>query len=73
VEIQASSEFPHDEPTRNPWNLDFTHYYGLLAFAVRNAGKQLYDPSFDKLSEAVLLYQLWKSVYVVGDHTYAAA
>jgi len=27
---------------------DFTHYYGLLAFAVRNAGKRLYDPSFDK-------------------------
>lgn len=35
-------------PVSPQFGEDFTHYYGLLAFAVRNAGKRLYDRSFDK-------------------------
>jgi amidase len=39
---------PMGLPVSAQFGEDFTHYYGLLAFAVCNAGKRLYDPSFDR-------------------------
>lgn len=39
---------PMPPPVSARFGDDFVHYYGLIAFAVRNAGKRLYGPSFDK-------------------------
>ena len=42
-----------ESPVSAQFGEDFTHYYGLLAFAVSRAGKRLFDPSFraDKLTD----------------------
>jgi len=35
-------------PVTAQFGADFTHYYGMLAFVVRGAGKLLFDASFDR-------------------------
>lgn len=45
---------PVDAPVGPQFAQDFIHYWSMLAYAVTIAGKQLFDPSFDKTKLTLL-------------------
>ena len=48
VYAEISGVEPMALPVTAQFGADFTHYYGMLAFVVRGAGKLLFDASFDR-------------------------